>query len=133
MHPVNPLIPVSLLVQVPACIYEIVATPDEHLRTSATRSRTFAVNLSLVNVRRINYDGVAIDLYFGFWKLQLHQLPATVSEALRPFEDSRAIGPTLLAAVDRDCFFRNQLVQEGSIICKPRLPHCFARGEYLFA
>ena len=99
---------------------------------ATTRGRTLAVDFGLVSIRRVNNDCVAVDLNLCLRKLQFHEFPTAFSKSLRAREDRRAIGPAFLPVVDRDRFFRNQPLQRRAIIAEPRLPNCFARGEYSF-
>src|SRR6185503_18072229 len=117
-------------VHVPADVDERVAAANKHLRCTSARRVSFSVDFDFVNVRRVDEHGVAVNLYLRFWELEFYELAAAFNKRLRLREHRGAIRPTLTAVADRNHLFRNQLFQRRAIVCEPRPPHGFTRGEY---
>src|SRR5947207_1991706 len=110
----------------PPRIHPLPFAKHEYLGDAAALLGALAAILNLIRVVRVHHSGRAIDLNFGFWKLQLYKLAAVFCEPCRTVEDRGAVSPVVVPRLDSDGLFGDQFFKGRPIVREVRSPDGFS-------
>src|SRR6266446_717435 len=113
----------------PPRIYPLAFAQHEYFGDAAALLGALAAILKLIRVVGVHNSGRAIDLNFGFWKLQPDKLAAVFCEPCRTVEDRGAVSPVVVARLDSYGLFGDQFFKRRPIVREVRPPHGFSSIE----
>src|SRR5207245_4181660 len=113
----------------PARIYPLPFAQHEDLSDAAGLVDSPAACLQFVRIIRVHHSGVAINLDFGFGKLELEKLAAAFCELGRAIKNRLTVRPGVVAGLDGDCLFRDQLFERRAIAGEVSAPDGLASIE----
>src|SRR5215471_11466063 len=78
-------------IEMPAGVDQFISATDKDFRAATTLRHAFSVRFDFISVGRVNDDGAAVYLHFGFREFQSQQFPAVAGEAQGAGEDRRPV------------------------------------------